>query len=239
MGDMERTPFTDDIDLGSGLRAYLATPAGDGPHPGVVMIHEAWGLDDVLRRQAEHLAGLGYLVLAPDLFSRGGALRCLVPTFQALRRGSGPAFDDIEACRAWLAEQPGCTGSVGIIGFCMGGGFALLTTTRGFDASAPCYGMLPETPQVLRGGCPVVASYGGRDSMLAGAADKLDRALTAYEIPHDVKEYPDAGHAFMNDRENAPAPLRPLLRVTGAGPEPESAADAWSRIDAFFGEHLR
>lgn len=192
----------------------------------------------MLRRQADHLAGLGYLVLAPDLFSRGGALRCLVPTFRALMRGQGAAFDDIEAARVRLVADPRCTGMVGIIGFCMGGGFALMTTTKGFDAAAPCYGQLPKTPQVLRGGCPVVASYGGLDSGLAGAAAKLERALTAYEIPHDVKEYPDAGHSFLNDEANAPRVLRPLMRVAHVGPEPASAADAWRRIDAFFGEHL-
>lgn len=236
---MATTRLGTDIDLRDGLRGYRAAPPGDGACPGVVMIHEAWGLDDVLRRQAEHLAGLGYLVIAPDLFSRGGALRCLAPTFQAMQRGSGPAFDDIEICRRALLDDPRCTGSVGIIGFCMGGGFALMTTTAGFDASAPCYGMLPSSPEVLRGGCAVVASYGGRDAQLAGAADKLERALTAYGIPHDVKEYPDAGHAFLNDEQNAPLPLRPLAKVMGAGPEPASAADAWARIDAFFSEHLR
>lgn len=133
------------------------------------MVHEAWGLDDMLRRQADHLASLGYLVLAPDLFSQGGRLRCLVPTFQAMRRGRGAAFDDVATCRRYLLRDPECSGSVGVIGFCTGGGFALLTTTSGFDTATPCFGVLPTSPQVLRGGCPVVASYGDRDSHLADA----------------------------------------------------------------------
>lgn len=221
-----------------GLHAYLARPAGDGVYPGVVMVHELWGLDDVLKRQADHLASLGYVVLAPNMFSQGGRLRCLVPTFRALRRGSGRAFADIEACRVWLTEQPGCTGRVGIIGFCMGGGFALMTAPRGFDVSAPFYGMLPPDPDDLLGTCPMVASYGGRDRGLVGAAGKLERVLTAMHVPHDVKEYPQAGHSFMNDEPNGPVLLRPLLRVADIGPEPTAAADAWSRVATFFAKHL-
>jgi carboxymethylenebutenolidase len=55
---------------------------------------------------------------------------------------------------------------------------------------------------------------------------------------HDVKEYPNAGHSFLNTALSGPAIMRPLVRVMNLGPEPESAKDAWSRIDAFFGEHL-
>jgi carboxymethylenebutenolidase len=221
------------------LRGYLARPDDpDAAVPGVVMVHEAWGLDDVLTRQADHLAGLGYAVLAPDMYSAGGPARCLVPTFRALRTGRGRAFADLEACRLWLTEQPWCTGKVGIIGFCMGGGFALLTAPRGFDVSAPFYGMLPRDPRDLQGSCPIVASYGGRDSGLVGAAAKLERALTELGVPHDVMEYPAAGHSFMNDAANAPVPLRPLMKVANIGPEPGSAAHAWGRVEAFFAEHL-
>lgn len=224
--------------LSAGLQAYVARPVGDGPWPGVVVVHEAWGLDDVMKEQADHLASLGYLAIAPDLFSDGGARRCLVATFRAMTSGTGRAWDDLEASRRWLLDQPECTGRVGILGFCMGGGFALAAVTRGYDAAAPNYGRLPDTPQALRGGCPVVASYGGKDGGLKGAADKLERALTAYEIPHDVKEYADAGHSFLNSRENGPALLRPIMRALGAGPNPAAAQDAWRRIDTFFTEHL-
>lgn len=227
-----------------GLHGYFARPdeaAAQGAQvrrPGVVMVHEAWGLDDVLKRQADHLAAMGYLVLAPDMFSAGGRARCLVPTFKALRSGRGRAFADLEASRIWLTEQPECTGKVGIIGFCMGGGFALMTAPRGFDVSAPFYGMLPPDPDDLLGTCPMVASYGGKDSSLRGAAGKLERVLTAMHVPHDVKEYPAAGHSFMNDAENAPVALRPLTKVANIGPEPAAAADAWRRVEAFFAQHL-
>lgn len=84
----------------------------------------------------------------------------------------------------------------------------------------------------------MVASYGGRDRMLKGAAARLESVLEGAGVPHDVKEYPGAGHSFLNDAENAPRLLRPLTRISGIGPEPESAADAWRRIEGFFAEHL-
>ncbi len=220
------------------LTAYLAVPpVGDGPWPGVVVIHEAFGLTDDTRQQADRLAAAGYLALAPDLFSAGGAIRCLRSTFSALMSGSGAAFGDIEASRALLTGRPDCTGKVGVMGFCMGGGFALLAAARGFDASAPNYGALPKDPeQVLRGACPVVASYGRRDPGLRGAADRLEQVLTGLDVEHDVKEYPDAGHSFLN-RHNA-GPLSVLERVAGFAYHQPSAEDAWARILRFFSTHL-
>ena len=80
-----------------GLRGYVARPASPGPWPGVVMVHELWGVDDVARRQADRLAEAGYLTVLPDLFSAGGAIRCLKATFAALKAQRGRAFQDIEA----------------------------------------------------------------------------------------------------------------------------------------------
>lgn len=221
------------------LHGFLATPAGDGPWPGVVLIHELFGLDDVMRRQAERMAAAGYLTLAVDLYSAGGARRCLVSTMRAMLSGKGRAFADIDAARGWLTDSPRCTGKVGVLGFCMGGGFALLAAGSGFDAASANYGKLPnDIDAVLADACPVVASYGGRDRTLRGSAAKLDKALTRAGVVHDVKEYASAGHGFLNDAEAGPRILRPLMRVTHVGPEPTAAADAWRRIEAFFAEHL-
>ena len=121
----------------------------------------------------------------------------------------------------------------------MGGGFALLTAPSGvFDAAAPNYGIWPGNREELSGACPTVASYGAADRMLPNAAAELDEQLTAGGVPHDVKEYPGVGHSFMNDW-GTPWPLRFVERTAGlAYSEPESE-DAWARILAFFGEHLR
>ncbi len=221
------------------LRGRLARPEGEGPWPGVVMIHEVFGLDDVMIRQARHLGALGYATLALDLYSDGGARRCLTTIFRAVTSGTGRPFADVEAGRRWLAEAPWCTGRVGVLGFCMGGAFALLCAPRGFDVAAVNYGQLPkELDAALAGACPIVASYGGRDRSLRGAAARLEAALERAGVEHDVAEYPGAGHSFMNDAMAGPMLLRPVLRVAGVGPDPEASKDAWARVDAFFRSHL-
>jgi carboxymethylenebutenolidase len=225
----------------AGLTGEFVVPAGVGPWPGVVLVHEAFGINDVMRRQAERFARAGYLALMPDLFTEGGARKCLNQTFREVSAGTGRSFADIESARQLLIAREDCTGEVGIIGFCMGGGFALAAASLGFAAASANYGRLPKPlDESLVGACPIIGSYGGKDSSLKGAAQKLEDSLTRLGIEHDVKEYPDAGHAFLNDAETGPPALRFLFkRFLGAGPNPEAAADAWSRIDAFFAEHLR
>lgn len=225
-----------------GLSGVLGVPDGEGPWPGVVMVHEAFGVTPVMRRQVERSAAAGFLTLMPDLFVDGGPRKCLRRTFQDIARGSGRTFDDVEAARRALTERGDCTGRVGVLGFCMGGGFALMAVQgRGFDAASANYGRLPKPldPRLV-GACPVVASYGGRDRSLRGAAARLDAALDRHGVPHDVKEYPTAGHSFLNDEPHRANPVMGLLleQVLHAGPDPDAAADAWARIDAFFGLHL-
>ena len=219
------------------LGAYLAVPDGPGPWPGVVVLHEVFGLTADIRAQADRLAAEGYLAVAPDLFT-AGRRRCLRSVFAAMLSGEGPAFGDIEATRRWLAARPECTGRTGVIGFCLGGGFALGAAAHGFDAAAPNYGRLPRTaPEGLRGACPVVASYGGEDPSLRGAAAELEGVLTGLGVEHDVREYPGAGHSFLN-RETGVVPR--VMQVTGLGGHHEpSASDAWRRILVWFDRHLR
>jgi carboxymethylenebutenolidase len=238
---VDHTEFSAALGGSRQLRGHLTRPTGPGPWPGVVVIHEALGVNDVMHRQAERLARAGYLVVMPDLFTDGGAVRCLVPTFRAALSGRGRAFHDIEAARTHLARDPDCTGRIGIIGFCMGGSFALLAVAGGdFDAASVNYGRLPKHPELaLTGSCPVVASYGARDRTLKGAASDLEASLDRLGVVHDVKEYPEAGHSFLNDAEVGPRPLRPLMRIAGIRPHPESAVDAWQRIDGFFATHLK
>jgi carboxymethylenebutenolidase len=224
----------------SALTGYLAVPEGTGPWPGVVSIHEAWGLDPVMRRIADRLARMGYLTFAPDLYSDGGARRCMVSTMRAMTRGGdSKALADIDAAQSWLRARGDCTGKVGVIGFCMGGGFALLSAPRGFDAAAVNYGILPRhRDSALEGACPIVANYGRRDIANLGAAGKLSATLERLGVEHDVKQYPSAGHSFLNDSMTGPRILRPLLYVTGFRPDPVTAEDAWVRIESFFASHL-
>jgi carboxymethylenebutenolidase len=228
-----------DTTLG-GLPGHLAIPGGTGPWPGVVVVHEAFGLTGDIRRQADRLAGEGYLAFAPDLYTRGPRIRCVLSAFRDLFARRGRTFDDIEAARRALAGREDCTGGTGVIGFCMGGGFALVAAARhDFDAASVNYGMVPrDAERALAGTCPIVASYGKKDPSLRGAAAKLRRTLTVLDVPHDVKEYPGVGHSFLADYRTGPA-LTAVRRVTGIRHDPEVAADAWRRIFAFFGEHLR
>ena len=221
------------------LDGELARPAGTGPWPGVVLLHEIFGIDDVMRRHAQRLAAAGYLVLCVDLYSAGGLRRCLVATMRSLYSGRGRAYLDIAAARDWLRANPLCSGRVGVIGFCMGGGFVLASAGDGFDVGAVNYGQLPKHyDDLLREACPLGGSDGANDPTLKGAARRLESTLSAAGIAHDIKEYEGAGHSFLNDAPVGPRPLRPLLRVAGMGPRPEAAADAWARIEEFFGRYL-
>ena len=225
--------------LVEGRTVVTVRPVGPGPWPGVVMLHEAFGIDDVLRRQAERMASAGYVVFAPDLLGQGLRIRCLRALVSSLTAQSGRPFEVVEAVRQRVLADPGSTDKAGVIGFCMGGGFALVLAARGFDASAVNYGMVPsDLDAVLEGACPIVASYGGRDAMLAKQVPRLEVALERQQIPHDVEVYPSAGHSFLNDAAVGPVALRPLMKIAHLGPEPVAAADAWRRIEAFFGTHL-
>src|SRR5690349_24505511 len=113
-----------DLTVGS-TAAYLAVPHGSsGPWPGVVAIHEAFGLNDDIRAHADRLAALGYLALAPDLLGGRLWMRCIRSVFLQIAAGSGPAFVVRDACRGWLAGRPDFTGMDGVLVFCMIGGFA-------------------------------------------------------------------------------------------------------------------
>jgi len=223
------------------MRAALALPNGDGPHPAVIVIHEIFGLNQDIREKAQRLADMGYVALAPDLYDgRGPMPICVMRAVNSLRKREGPAFEDLDAARAWLTARGDVDAScIGVIGFCLGGGFALMFAVRApLGAAAVFYGDVPKDAALLEGVCPVVASYGGRDRIFAPHGRRLAKFLDATAVPHDVVMYPGAGHSFMSDHRGVMAKLSSWgpMRV---GFDPAAAEESWRRVESFFAEHLQ
>ncbi|MGL4307164.1 MAG: dienelactone hydrolase family protein [Mycobacteriaceae bacterium] len=228
------------IDTAEGpFEASLFFPSGEKgvqeSLPGVVVLHDITGYGADIKKISQRVADAGYMVITPNLYSRGGPARCITRVFRELIQQRGRAIDDILAAKDFLKSQQDCTGSVGVIGFCMGGGFALVMSPKGFDASAPFYGApLPlHINQALDNACPIVASLGKRDPLLIGAEKKLRQALEGKGVTNDIKAYSGVGHSFANE-----LPLQSIVRIIGFGFNQEATDDAFKRVFSFFKTHL-
>jgi carboxymethylenebutenolidase len=208
---------------------YLATPDGPGPHPGVVVIHEAYGLNENIKDITRRFAEAGYVALAVDLFTDRNRAVCMARYMGAMLLGSVNRYgiDDLKAGLTYLAKDRTVDARrLGAIGFCMGGGFAIAwaCTDSRLKAIAPFYAANPRPlDAVSRRLCPVVGSYPEKD-FTANAGRALDKALEQNQIAHDIKVYPNAGHSFFNDR--------------GRAYDKAAADDSWTRVLKFFGDQI-
>ena len=227
------------------MRAYFVQPdETTATGRGVVVLHEAFGLNDDIRSIARRFAEHGYAALAPDLFSVGPPKPfCVMRTMRSLDTGSGPVFASLDAARDWLAGRDEVEPDrLAVAGFCMGGGFAILhAALADYAAAAPYYARVPKTADALEGICPVVGGFGAADRMVPDQATHLRRHLDQLDVAHDIVEYEGVGHSYMNQASGLIA--TPMIRLSRAaratiGYDRNASEDSWRRMLAFFDQHL-
>jgi carboxymethylenebutenolidase len=215
--------------------AYAALP--DRPSRGVVIIHELYGgHQPEIHRVAERFAARGYAAVAPVLFESMLNPSCIRKAMITMQTGEGPFVEQLRRARAWLCEQTGLReGQVGLIGFCMGGGFAL-AAGRGWGAVSTNYGDIPKQ-EILQGIGPVIGCYGGRDVIFSKAGQKLEAKLKPLGVEVETHTFPTAGHSFLTDGEHpiAKAFTWPIMHLRY---DASVAEEGWTRIMAFFDRHL-
>jgi carboxymethylenebutenolidase len=213
------------------VTGMLYTPAGKGPFPALIVIHEYWGLNDWVKEQASKFADQGYLALAVDLYR--GKVADNPDLAHELMRGvpEDRASRDLRAAFDYLAAQPNVKKDrIGSIGWCMGGGYslrvAILEPTLAADVIN--YGPLITDPAELKKiNAPILGSFGGQDrGITPDDVKKFQQALTQLGKKADIKIYPDAGHAFENPNNKQ-------------GYRPDDAADAWKRTLDFLASTLK
>jgi len=210
------------------LNGYIAYPEGVGPFPGLVLIHEIYGLNENMKDIARRFAAQGYVALSVDLFSGRPRAVCMFRVMSGLLLNPlhNRGIHDLKAALTLLSEQPGVDASrLGAVGYCFGGSFvvAWACTDDRLQVIAPYYAMNPRPLKAVARLCPVVGSYPDRD-ITTPAAQKLDVELDRYQVPHDIKIYPGTKHGFFND--------------TSKIYDEAAAQDSWGRVLAFFEEHL-
>ncbi len=213
------------------LTGYLAEPAAEGRHPGLVLIHEWWGLNDQVKDEARKFASEGYVSLAVDLY-RGKVAATpdeAHELMRALPQDQGVA--DLKAAFDYLASRPDVSpAKIGSVGWCMGGGYSLLLAEKepSLAACAVNYGAMPTDPAIIKSiQAPVLGNFGGQDRGLTpDKVQTFEKAMKDAGKQIDVKIYPDAGHAFENPNNKN-------------GYRPDDAKDAWNRMAAFFGKTLK
>jgi carboxymethylenebutenolidase len=223
------------------MAAYLAQPKDGGSYPGVVVIQEAFGVNDHIKRVTERIAAEGYATIAPDIFHRESER--IIPysdmgkAIAAMQRvDDGKAMEDVGATIAHLKSQSNVkAGTIGVTGFCMGGRLTYLAAAHhaaDVKCAVPYYGggipMGKPSPLSRTGEikCPMYLFFGAKDQLIPmDHVGQINTELTTKKVSFQMKIYPDAGHGFFCDER-------------GSYHE-NSAADAWEKTKSFFAQHLK
>lgn len=218
----------------------LARPTGDGPFPALLVLHDILGFSDDLARITRRFASAGYVALAPDFFGEGIKPVCVVKAVKSLKSQSGKPIDTIERARIWLKGQADVDEHrVGAVGFCMGGGFAVLHAAQADLAFVGVfYGDVPKNKADIANIAPCFAGYGERDQMFIGQGRRLKKHLDELGTPNEFRSYENAGHSYMNQ-------LTGVLSHGGSIPpmraqyDEEAAEDSWEAMLSFFATQLQ
>jgi carboxymethylenebutenolidase len=214
------------------LKAYVAHEAGGAPRPAVIVVQEWWGLDDHIRDVARRFAQEGYFAVAPDLYSRQGHKVTKDPNVAGelmSKLDQGDGIEDLLSTVAWIKSQKEANPArIGVIGFCMGGSYALLLpcVSKDIKAAAPFYGAVPLDEQVRNLNCPVFYAYGENDGWITRKeVDRLAADLKKFNKRGEVKIYKGCSHGFFNDTR------KDVYAAAEAG-------DAWQNALSLFKENL-
>jgi len=213
------------------VQGVLYTPAGKGPFPALVVIHEWWGLNDWVKDQASKLADQGYIALAVDLYR--GKVATTPEMAHEIMRGvpEDRAKRDLHAAFEFLSAQPSVKKTrIGSIGWCMGGGYSLDLALQEPTLAATVinYGHLAtDTDALKKINAPILGLFGGQDhGITPDDVHKFEAAMKQLGKRIDIKIYDDAGHAFENPNNKE-------------GYRADDAADAWKRTVTFLAENLK
>lgn len=211
---------------------YLARPEGTNKYPGLILIHEWWGLNDNIRSLAEDFASQGYVALAVDLYNgefattteQAGALA------GAVRADVDEAFNNLAAARNYLANHENVQSeSLGAVGWCFGGGWAyeMAKNDLGIDASVMYYGRFSLDDDLSMMRADILGHFGEEDrSIAADDVQQFEAKLKTLSGDHAVFIYPNAGHAFANEDNEAAY-------------SPTAAEQAWQRTIDFLARELK
>jgi carboxymethylenebutenolidase len=203
----------------------------------VIVVHEIFGRQPELVRVCERFAAHGFAALMPDLFGDRFKPRCIAQALGEIQRGAGEFIDVVVNAADVVAREANVDrAGVGVIGFCLGGGFAL-ATGKVFKATSTNYGDMPPK-DVIKGIGPTIGCYGSKDLVYRNTGKQLDQVLTELGVPHEIHRF-DAGHAFLCDGDHpvAGALTRPFLNVNPAR-DVAARDEAWPKILAFFDAQL-